>query len=88
MLKVFCEEELEKQSVVHGMETAHEDFSCSVWAGGALGTHQGCAGGSPAPGRVGVLLRSSHQGGWCGPERPGSSPGEGSWVVSPALDCL
>lgn len=66
-MKVFCKEQLEKQTVVHGMEMAHEDV-CSVRAGGSLGAHQGLAGSlpgscwelarsSPALGKVGVFLR-------------------------------
>lgn len=44
MRKVFCKEQLEKQTVVHGMETAHEGFSHSVWAGGLLAACWGSLG--------------------------------------------
>lgn len=100
MLKVFCKEQLEKQTVVHGMEMAHEDFSCSVGAGGLLAArwelNQGLAGVSPgvcweltrsSPAREGLASSSgsSHHGGRSGMGRPGSSPGQGGCVVSSAL---
>lgn len=100
MLKVFCKEQLEKQTVVHGMETAHED-ACSVRAGGSLGARwertrallgacQGLAGSPPGAHQPWERLASSsgnrHRGGWSGMGRPGSSPGQGGCVVSSALE--
>lgn len=55
-MKEFCKEQLEKQTLVHGMEMAHEDFSCSVRAGGSPGARRGLARSSPAPGRIDVFL--------------------------------